>query len=306
MNPSYLNRITLRQVQIFLAVCQHESYSRAADELALTQPAVSAQVRTLEEIVGAPLFEYLGKQLYRTPEGEALRLAGRDILQRLLHLEMELAELRGVVQGSLLLGIESSAQYFMPRLLALFRTHHPAIDVQLDVVNHQQALKGLTENRFDLVVMGQVPNNRNLLFVPFRQNTLLLVSHPAHPLADEPNINLPQLATYPILLRELGSGTRQAFEEHCASQAVKLPHVQQLGSLEAIKATLLCSPEISVLPEDACRRELAEGSLKRLSVPGFPLRRSWCLVQLRAKHLTPVAEAFTRFLLDGEGTPSSV
>lgn len=296
MKPAYLHRLTLRQIEVFLAVARRRSYSRAAEELALTQPAVSAQIRQLEELVGEALFDYLGKQLYLTSVGEVLERAGRDLVQRLVTLEMELAGLRGVMQGGLNLIIETSAQYFMPAVLKQFSDMHPAVAVRLRVANHAEALQSLVDNSDDLVVMSQVPEERALAFVPFREITLLAVAWPGHMLAAAKGISLLQIAEQTVLLREPGSGTRRAFETHCLQQAVRLQHVQQLGSLEAVKQGVRAGLGIAVLPTEACATELAEGSLVALDVAGLPLRRSWCAVHPRGKHLTPVAQAFFNFL----------
>lgn len=292
MKPAYLNRLTLRQVQVFLAVCRLSSYSKAAEELSLTQPAVSAQIRQLEEVVGTALFDYLGKQLYLTPAGEALLRAGRDLLQRLVGLEMELAELQGVMQGTLNLTIESSAQYFMPAELAAFCAQHPAVNVELEVVNHGEAQRRLADNRADLLVMGLVPEGGALTFIPFRDNAMLAVALPGHALAGAAAIPLLRLAQETLLVREPGSGTRKAFEAYCLQQSVIFPRRQQLGSLAAVKRGVLAGLGVAVLPEEAVAAELAAGSLVALAVSGLPLRRSWCAVHPRGKHLTPVAAAF--------------
>ncbi|HEY3697814.1 MAG TPA: LysR family transcriptional regulator [Spongiibacteraceae bacterium] len=296
MKSTYLNRVTLRQIQVFLTVSRLSSYSKAAEELALTQPAVSAQVRQLEDVVGAPVFDYLGKQLYLTPVGEAVQRAGRDFLQRLIGLEMELAELRGLMQGTLTIAIESSAQYFMPTELAEFCKAHPAVDVALEVVNHQVALQRLSENLDDLVVMGQVPSERALTFIPFRDNELIAVSAARHELAAQRQIPLLRLADEMLLIREAGSGTRKAFDAFCQQQSVIFSRRQQLGSLEAIKQGVRGDLGIAVLPREACARELRDGDLVVLDVRDMPLRRSWCAVYPRGKNLTPVAEAFLQHL----------
>ena len=292
MNTAYLNRLTLRQLRIFLTVCQRESYSRAADELALTQPAVSAQVRNVEELIGEPLFDYVGKRLSLTPAGGAMRRAGGDLMQRLVHLEMEIAELRGVMQGILSLAIESSAQYFMPGRIAAFCARHPAVAVTLHVLNYGEALKSLRESRYDLVVMGQMPDDRSLRFVPFRENRLIAVAPAGHPLLGADSVPLARFVRHTLLVREPGSGTRQVFEHHCQAQGVRLTHQQQLGALEAIKAGVIAGLGLAVLPADACQRELASGELAVLPVDGLPLKRSWCITHPRARHLTPVADAF--------------
>lgn len=296
MKPTYLSRLTLRQIQVFLTVSRLNSYSKAAQELALTQPAVSAQVRQLEDVVGAPMFDYLGKQLYLTPIGETVQRAARDLMQCLIGLEMELAELRGLMQGTLSIAIESSAQYFMPHAITAFCAVHPAVEVALEVVNHQQALRRLRENLDDLVVMGQIPADRALTFIPFRDNELIAVAAPAHSLCAHAQISLMQLANETLLVRESGSGTRKAFDAFCQQQSVIFAKRQQLGSLEAVKQGVRSGLGVAVLPREACARELASGDLVALDVRAMPLRRSWCAVYPRGKNLTPVAEAFLNHL----------
>lgn len=294
--PLHLNRLTLRQIQVFLTVTRLNSYSKAAEELALTQPAVSAQIRQLEDVVGQPVFDYLGKQLYLTPVGEALQRAGRDLTQRLVALEMEIAELRGVMQGTLTLAIESSAQRFMPVELAAFCAEHPVVTIALEVVNHSEALSRLRENFDDLVVMGQVPTDRALTFIPFRDNELIAVAPPQHRFANGAEITLLQFSDETLLIRETGSGTRKAFETYCLQQSVLFQKRQQLGSLEAIKQGVRAGLGVAVLPRDMCVRELREGKLAAVNVRGLPLRRSWCAVYPRGKNLTPVAAAFLKHL----------
>jgi DNA-binding transcriptional LysR family regulator len=242
------------------------------------------------------LFDYLGKQLYLTPVGAALQRAGRDLLQRLVGLEMELAELRGVMQGTLSLAVESSAQYFIPAELSAFCSEHPAVNVVLEVVNHGEALQRLRDNLDDLVVMGQLPHDRALAFTPFRDNELIAVAAPAHHLRKVQNISLLQLSAEVLLVRETGSGTRKAFDTYCHEQSVVFRQHRQLGSLEAVKRGVQAGLGIAVLPREACAQELAAGQLMLLDVKGLPLRRSWCAVYPRGKNLTPVAAAFLRYL----------
>lgn len=300
MRPSFLHRLTLRQIEIFLAVCRLRNYSRAADELALTQPAVSAQIRQVEQVVGEALFDYIGKQLNITPAGQLLERAARDLQQRLVSLEMELAELKGEVQGTLNIAAESSAQYFLPKLLATFSERNPAIDIQLDVGNRANILKRLNEGRNELVITGAPPPDRNLQFTPFRDNPLLAVANPNHPLTQRPNLTFFEFSQARLLLREPGSGTRLAAEDFAQEQAVKLSQTARLGSLEAIKAGVISGLGVSILPLDTCRRELEQKLLCSLPVSGFPLKRSWCVVHFRKRQLTPVSQRFVQHLTENE------
>jgi len=201
-----LMRLTLRQLQIFRAVCEHRSYSRAAEEMALTQPAVSLQIRQLEELLGQPLFEYIGKKLYLTDAAQALKQAGEDILDRLGSLDMQLSDLQGSLQGQLTLAVESSAQYFMPHLFAAFKRQHPEVGLQLTVVNRAQVIKRLTDNRDDLVIMALVPQDMALEFLPFLNNPIVAVAPPEHPLCRAAKLSLQDLHPYPLRVREPGSG----------------------------------------------------------------------------------------------------
>jgi DNA-binding transcriptional LysR family regulator len=176
------------------------------------------------------------------------------------------------------------------------------VEQQLRVMNHAEVQKNLLENRADLVVMALVPEDRALAFIPFRDNELLAVAAAQHPLAQaRGELTLLQLAEATLLMREPGSGSRRAFELHCAEQGVRLRRLQQLGSLEAVRCGVEAGMGVAVLPRDACARELAAGVLRQLPVRGLPLRRSWCAVYPRRKHLTPVAQAFLEFITRGDG-----
>ena len=188
-----LNRLTLRQMQVFLAVCDHRSYSRAAEAMALTQPAISLQMRQLEELVGQPLFEYVGRKLHLTEAAEALQRACLDVLGRLENLDMQLSDLRGSLQGQLRLAVETSAQYFVPHLFAAFRARHPEVSLQMAVVNHAQALKRLSVHRDDLLIMTMVPADMGLEFLPFLDNPIIAVARSDHPLAQRSGLQLQDL-----------------------------------------------------------------------------------------------------------------
>lgn len=298
MKPAYLHRITLRQIEIFLAVCQHRSFSKAAKRLSVTQPAVSLQVRSLEELAQQPLFDYLGKKLYLTAAGELLERIAREIQQNLLNLEMELSQLQGRLQGPLHIAIESAAAEMLTPRLADFYAKNPDVELVVTVQNHQTLLQRLSENRDDLVVMTQVPTSRPLTFTPFAQHRLLALATPQHPLAQhsEEPIRLLDFLAATQLVREPDSGTRRAFEQFCQQQSYEFEAGPQLGSNEAIKQAALAQMGVCVLPERSVSYELACGQLISLPVAGFPLRHSWCLVQPKNKHLSPVASAFCQFI----------
>lgn len=291
-----LMRITFRQLQVFRTVCETRSYSRAAEEMALTQPAVSLQIRQLEELVGQPLFEYLGKKLYLTDAAEALQRASTDIFGRLDNLDMQLSDLRGSMQGQLNLAVESSAKYITPHLFAAFRREHPEVSLQLLVVNHAQAVKRLSVSRDDLLIMSQVPTDMGLEFLPFLDNPIIAVAPPEHPLSHAAKLSLQDLTAWPLLVREPGSGTRKAGEEYLRQKRAHFAQTIQVASLDALCEGVIAGLGVALLPRHAVHLELASGLLRELPVAELPLYRSWCLVHPRGKRLSPVAQAFFTFI----------
>lgn len=291
-----LNRLSFRQLQVFMAVFELRGYSRAAEALGLTQPAISAQIRQLEQIFSQPLFNYVGKTLHTTPAGDELARSIQQIFGELQQLQGQLSELEGVVSGSLNLAAVSTAQYVVPHLLAGFLKQYPKIEVAMKVVNRAQAISRLAENTDDLVIMGMVPEDRSLSFMPFLDNELIPVVNAGHPLAERENISMADFFQQPLLLREHGSGTRHALEAFCAEQRFSLNWIMELGSNAAVKHGVLADLGVAVMPRFSVQLELQQGFLRELQIEGFPLRRSWCTVHPSRKHLTPAAEAFLDYI----------
>ena len=289
-------RITFRQLQVFNEVCDLRSYSRAAEEMSLTQPAVSLQIRQLEELIGQPLFDYVGKKLYLTEAAEALKLASRDIFGRLENLDMQLSDMLGSLQGQLKLAIESSAKYFVPHLFAAFKRQHPEVNLQLTVVNRAQAVRRLSDNRDDLVIMSMVPLDMGLEFLPFLNNPIVAVAPAGHPLCERGPLRLQDLEPYTLLMREQGSGTRMACEEYFKEKRVHFNQTLEVSSNESQRECAVAGLGVALLTRHAVSLELATGLLRELPVEELPLYRSWCLVQAKAKRLSPVAHAFLEFI----------
>ena len=289
-------RITFRQLQVFNEVCDLRSYSRAAEEMSLTQPAVSLQIRQLEELIGQPLFDYVGKKLYMTEAAEALQLASRDIFGRLENLDMQLSDMLGSLQGQLKLAIESSAKYFVPHLFAAFKRQHPEVNLQLTVVNRAQAVRRLSDNRDDLVIMSMVPQDMGLEFLPFLNNPIVAVAPADHPLCERGPLRLQDLEPYTLLMREQGSGTRLACEEYFKEKRVHFGQTLEVSSNESQRECAVAGLGVALLTRHAVSLELATGLLRELPIEELPLYRSWCVVQAKAKRLSPVAHAFLGFI----------
>ncbi len=289
-------RLTFRQLQVFLAVYEQQGYSKAGELLGLTQPAVSSQMRQLEEALGQPLFEYVGRKLYCTPAGEALAQSVRTIFDEMRRLQTDLAALDGKVAGELRIVAVNTAQYVVPYLLRAFLNLHPEVQVTVRVVNRANAIQRLNDNSDDLVIMGMVPVDKPFASLPFLDNELVAVVPAGHPLLNSSNPQLEDFLSSNLLVREPGSGSRLALELHCQQQHLTLKPGIQLGSNDAVKHAVLAGLGVAVLPKLSILPELQLGSLHTLNLPGFPLRRSWCVVYPQAKHPTPAMRAFLDYV----------
>jgi len=287
---------TLQQLRLFEAVARLKSYTRAAEEVHLTQPAVSIQVKRLEENVGMPLFEQVDKQMHLTVAGRELYAACRDVLQRLGDLDAALDNLKGEVAGPINIVVVSSAKYFLPYLLGSFVRRYPKVEPRLQVTNRARLLSRLSANEDDLYIMGQVPEEMPVEEHPFLENVLVVVAHPDHPLAGQKKISLQQIAKERFVGREPGSGTRKAVEEMFQAQGLKVAPYIELSSNEAIKHGVLAGLGIAVLSHPSVRLELAAGELVVLEVEGFPLRRRWYAVHRKGKRLSRAAQTFLDYL----------
>ena len=290
-------KITLRQLKIFEAAARHLSYTRAAKELFLTQPAVSMQVKQLEEGLGVRLFEQLGKRLYLTEAGLEVHAYSRTITQELDELESVLARVKGVRGGRLRISVATTANYFIPTLLGRFSQRYPDITVSLDVTNRQTLLRQLAENTVDLVVMGRPPAEADVEAVPFKDNPLVVVAPPDHPLAGKKRIPLNRLQEETFLVRESGSGTRIAMERFFNERGMKLKTGMEVGSNEAIKQSVQAGLGLGLLSRATIEQELTLKRLVVLDVEDFPIMRHWYVVHRKGKRLSAAAEAFRQFML---------
>jgi DNA-binding transcriptional LysR family regulator len=292
-----MKAITLHQLQIFEVAARHLSFTRAAEELYLTQPTISMQIKQLSKSVGLPLFEQVGKRLYLTEAGQALYQTCQKIFEQLNEFEMTLADLKGLKQGRLSIGVVTTAKYFIPRLLGTFCQRYPGIDVSLKVLNRQQVLERLSHNMDDLYVMGMPPEDLDVVAQPFLENPLVVMAPIHHPLAGQKRIPLARIAQEPFLAREPGSGTRMAVERLFDKHNLKLNIRMEIGSGEAIRQGIIGGLGISVLSQHVLAVGDWQNHLTILDVEEFPIRGFWHLVYLRSKRLSVVAKAFADFLL---------
>jgi len=290
--------ITIRQLRVFEAVKVHLSYSRAAETLHLSQPAVSMQIGQLEEIVGIPLFEQLGKKIYLTEAGREFGKYCRNILDQLSEAEGVMEELKGMERGKLAISVATTASHFATQLLAEFCKRYPGVSVSLDVTNRETLLNHLVQNAMDLVIMGQPPEGLDLDATSFMENPLVVIAGPGHPLAHENNIPLKRLQQEIFLVREQGSGTRMAMERFFSEKKIKLTTGSEMGTNEAIKQAVQADMGLGILSLHTVALELEAKRLVVLDVQAFPIMRDWYVVHRKGKRLTAIAQMFKRFLLD--------
>ncbi|MCW8932448.1 MAG: LysR family transcriptional regulator [Gammaproteobacteria bacterium] len=290
--------LTLQQLKLFESVFRNGSYTRAAEELHLTQPAISIQIKRLESQAGMPLFELVGKKIFPTIAGKAMYEASQDILNRVSDLSNSIEEIKGKVKGPLGMSVVTTAKYFMPHLLGSFLKDYPEVIPKLKFTNRATVVDRLVDNIDDFVVMGQIPDDQRLETYPFLENILVPVAPPDHPLVGKQKISIKTLIKHRFLQREPGSGTRLVFERLLKQNELTIEPYMELGSSEAIKQGVMAGLGIAVLSLHSLRLESETGKLVVLDVEGFPLKRRWFAVHLKGKQLSLAAKTFLEYILE--------
>ncbi len=293
-----MRNATLRQLKVFEAVARLMSFSRAAEELHLTQPAVSIQVKRLEEHADNLLFEQFGKKIYLTPAGTELLAISRTIIQQFEAAESAMLQFKGVSGGKLNVGVISAGDYFFPRLLVEFASRHRGVVLNFTVHNREELLAHIAENLTDLAIMVRPPSDMETENLAFAPHPYVIVAAPGHRLAGKKRIPLATLLREPFVVRERGSDTRQSMEEGFGGALRDLKIAMEIRSTETIKQAVIAGMGVSFLSAHTIPgRETKAGSLQVLDVVGFPVMLNWYVVHRHSKHLSPVAQAFKEFLL---------
>lgn len=291
-----MRHATFRQLEVFEAIARLGSFTRAANELFLSQPTVSMQIKKLTDIVGLPLFEHIGKRIYLTDAGKALQATCNTIFDQLNGFEMLVADMQGLKQGQLRLAVVTTAKYFAPRLLGPFCKLYPGIDVSLEVSNREHLLERLAANRDDLYILGQPPEKFDVVYEPFLNNPLVVLAPKDHALVGKKKISLQRLVQEPFIMRESGSGTRIAVERLFKAHNLTLNVRMELGSNEAIKQAIVGGLGISILSRHTLTLDAATGNLAVLDVRHFPIERQWYAVFPSGKQPSIVANTFLDYL----------
>jgi LysR family transcriptional regulator, low CO2-responsive transcriptional regulator len=297
MDRSPMKNATLRQLKVFESVARNLSFSRAAEELHLTQPAVSTQVKKLEEHAGLPLFEQLGKKIHLTPAGAEMLHASRIIIRQFEEVEETMTQFKGVSGGKLNVTVISAGDYFFPRLLVEFARRHAGVKLNFGVCNREELLEQMTDNLTDLAIMVRPPLDMDTVNEPFAPHPYVIVAAADHPLAGKKRIPVSRIAREPFVVREKGSDTWNSMQEGFGEHLDTLNIAMEIRSTETIKQAVMAGMGVTFLSAHTVSRELQAGSLTVLNVQGFPLMLNWYVVHRKNKRLPPVAQAFKSFLM---------
>lgn len=291
-----IRHASLRQIQVFESVARNSSFTRAAEELHLTQPTVSAQVKSLAESIGLPLYEQVGRNIYLTEVGESVASSCREVIKAFSNLEMKLDEFKGMKRGRLRVAVMTTAKYFMPLALGAFSKKYPDIELSLTISNRDTLLKRIDQNMDDLYILGQIPpSNLDIEIVPFTPNPLVIIANRDHPLVGQ-KVTLERLAEEPFIMREEGSGIRSAVEQAFASKGLAVNERLVMQTNEAIKHCVVGNLGVACVSRHTLYLEGSRGPIVELDVEGFPIQKTWNIVYPAGKELSVIAKEFFEFL----------
>ena len=297
-NQYLIRHASLRQIQVFESVSRNLSFTRAAEELHLTQPTVSAQVKSLADAVGLQLYEQIGRNIYLTEVGESLASSCREIINTFANLEIKINDFRGMKRGRLRVAVMTTAKYFMPLALGEFSKQYPDIQLSLEISNRETLLKRIDDNLDDLYILGQIPpSHTDLNITPFTSNPLVIIANREHELVGK-KVSLERLAVEPFIMREEGSGIRSAVQAAYASKGLEVNERLTMTTNEAIKHCVVGNLGIACVSKHTLYLEDKNGPIVELDVEEFPIQKEWNIVYPAGKELSVIAKEFYHFLTE--------
>ncbi len=286
---------TLNQLQIFLKIVQTESVTKASEELHLTQPAVSIQLRNFQDQFNIPLTEVIGRKIYITDFGREIAKAAEVIIQQVHAINYKTMAYKGQLTGRLKISVVSTGKYVMPYFLSQFMQQHPGIELEMDVTNKQKVIESLENNEVDFALVSILPKNLSIEKLDLLQNKLFLVGNAQQNVESQENVK-DFFENLPLIFREKGSGTRQTMEKFINQNHISVLKKMELTSNEAVKQAVLAGLGYSIMPLIGIRNELRNNELQIIPMKGLPIKTNWSLIWLKEKKHSPVAEAFLEFL----------
>lgn len=288
---------TLHQLQIFLKIVQTKSITKAAEELNLTQPAVSIQLKKLQDQFDIPLTEVIGRQLYITHFGKEIAITAQKVLDEVETITYKSKTFKGILSGKLMVSVVSTGKYVMPYFLCDFLNQNKGIDLIMDVTNKSKVVKSLENNEVDFALVSILPDDIQLQSEILLENKLYLIGN-QNAVSQIQNNYSNLFDEYPLIYREEGSATRLVMENYLQRNGIQSAKKMQLTSNEAVKQAVIAGIGYSIMPIIGLKNELESGDLKIISMKGFPIKSNWYLVWLKNKSLSPVAEAYINYIRD--------
>lgn len=290
---------TLHQLKVFSEVAKKQSITKAAESLHMTQPAVSIQVKKLQESVNSPLIEIIGKKLYLTEAGEQLYKMQQAIEEHTEAFEAYVSDLKGGLTGNLSISAASTAKYFLPYLLGAFQEQYPKVKISLKVTNRDEVLQHLEQNEYQIAILTQLPDDPTIISAPFFKNPLVMACHPDHPLAKKERLRLEDLRDESFVFREPGSGTRMVMEKLLKQAKINPQITMELGTNEAVKQAIMAGIGISLISKLSMYSELNTGKIDELDIIDYPVVTHWHTLYRKDKIITRVLKNFMEYLHSG-------
>ncbi len=292
---------TLNQLRIFLKIVQTQSVTKASEELHLTQPAVSIQLKNFQDQFHIPLTEIVGRKIYVTDFGKEIAEAAQQILDKIETINHRTLAFKGQLYGKLKISVVSTGKYVMPYFLTDYLKTHPGIELQMDVTNKSKVVKSIQNNEVDFALVSILPDKSQVDFIELMPNKLYFVGNSSHTIPKNFKIeNL--LENNPLLFRENGSGTRQTMEKFIQQKNLSVPKKIELTSNEAIKQAILAGLGYSIMPLIGIRREILSKELQIIPMKGLPIKTNWFLIWPKGKNHSPAATAFLEYVKNEKNT----
>ncbi len=292
---------TLNQLQIFLKIVQTQSVTKAAEELHLTQPAVSIQLKNFQDQFEIPLTEVVGRKIHITDFGKEIAEAAENILNQVYAINYKTQAYKGQLTGKLKISVVSTGKYLMPHFLADFMTEHLGIELLMDVTNKNKVVESLENNEVDFALVSILPTTMNIERLDLLPNELYLVGNTKHKF-NKTNTSKELFKELPMIFREKGSGTRQTMENFIQKNNLLVLKKMELTSNEAVKQALLAGLGYSIMPLIGIRNEIQNGDLQIINVKGLPIKTTWSLIWMKGKKHSPVAASFLEYLKKEKST----